>query len=197
MATSISFQQFPAFDTDEDIQNIGICRFETFLQAMNVTSEARKRALLLHYGGFPLQDIGDSLDNAGTTYKELVDALTSHFEPSTNTNYEVWNFQKTIQNQDEPCQSYYIRLKEIATRCKFTDINAAIKTQLILGTCSAELRNYSFTHKDATITDILTHGKLMENVKFQTTKMKETKTEKLFENDTSVEVVHGYLDIHE
>ena len=82
MATSGNFNTalyFPVFViSDVDLINsIGIrwkkylSRFKTFLVAMDINSEDRQRALLLHFGGSELQDIHDSLDDSGDTYDEL------------------------------------------------------------------------------------------------------------------------------
>ena len=42
-----------------------VSRFNTFLLAINITDDSRKRAMLLHFGGFNLQDIFDSPENTG------------------------------------------------------------------------------------------------------------------------------------
>ena len=74
-----------------------VSRLDNFLLAMDVEKEERKRALLLYYGGFELQDICDSLENTGHTYDILKAVLATYFEPKTNECDEIWNFQKTIQ----------------------------------------------------------------------------------------------------
>ena len=195
MATSdINLQHFPLFSLNEtDMNSVGIrwskyvSRFDNFLVAMNITTDPRKRALLLHYGGFELQDVYESLLNTGTTYAELKTAFAAYFDPKTNDCYETWNFQKTIQEDGETVQRYYLRLKEIAVRCTFPDENKAIKTQLVLGTSSSKLRKYCFTNKTATLQEILTRGKLMEDIEFQTKDI-EMKQEKVEEKP--------YEDVH-
>ena len=146
-------------------------QFDNFLIAMNIAQEERKRALLLYYGGFELQDVFESLTDTGTTYAELTAAFADYFDPKTNECFEIWNFQKTTQEEGETIQMYYLRLKETATRCAFTDVNKAITTQLILGTISSSLRKYCFTNKTATLQDILNRGKLMEDIEFQIKEM--------------------------
>ena len=69
-------------------------RFDNFLVAMNNTTEPRKRALLLHYGGFELQDVYASLVNTGTTYAELKTAFVAYFHPKTNNCCENLEFKK-------------------------------------------------------------------------------------------------------
>ena len=184
MATSdISLQHFPLFSLNEtDMNSVGIrwnkyvSRFDNFLVAMNITTDLQKRALLLHYGGFELHDVYESLTDMGATYAELKTAFAAYFDPKTNYCYETWNFQKTMQEDGETVQRYYLRLKEIAVRCTFPDVNKSIKTQLVLGTSSSKLRKYCLTNKTATLQVILTRGKLMEDIEFQTKDM-ETKQE--------------------
>ena len=173
MATSLNnVLHLPNFIiSDADMMNsVGIrwkkyvSRFNNYLVAMNITNEDRKRALLLHFGGFELQDIHDSLDNSGRTHKELTTAFTNYFEPRTNDSLEIFNFQKTMQKNEESVQAFYLRLKEMGSRCNFNDVNKSIKTQLILGTNSQKLRKYCFSNKDATLQDILTRGRLLQDV---------------------------------
>ena len=65
MATSSSvfLPKFPRFSLNEDeMHSVGVrwkkymSRFNNFLVALNINTAARKQALLLHYGGFSLQD---------------------------------------------------------------------------------------------------------------------------------------------
>ena len=173
MATSSSvfLPEFPRFSLNQDeMHSVGVhwkkymSRFNNFFVALNINTEGIKRALLLHYGGFSLQDIYELLDNTGITLAELNTAFTTYFEPKTNECFETWNFQKTVQNESESLQTYYLKVNEIASRCNFTDLNKNIKTQLILGTTS---QKYCFSNKEVTLQNILVRGKLYEDVEFQ------------------------------
>ena len=68
--SNLHFQNFLLGDADM-MSSVGVrwkkyvSRFNNFLVAMNITEEGRKRALLLHFGGFDLQDIYESIDNSG------------------------------------------------------------------------------------------------------------------------------------
>lgn len=195
MATSTFLPDFPKFSLDEsEMHSVGIrwkkyvSRFNNFITAMNIEDQTRKRALLLHYGGFELQDIFEVLDNTGTTIEDLTNAFSRYFEPKTNECFEVWNFQKTIQNDGETLQSYYVRLKTIASRCNFDSINQQIKTQLILGTTSNKLRKYCFSNKEASLQDILTRGKLYEDVEHQSQEIEAGATNNIGEASPAEEV---------
>ena len=179
MATRENFNNslfFPNFElgTGDMMNSVGIrrikyvSRFDNFLIAMNINNEQRKRALLLHFGGFDLQDIYDSVEKTGDTYEQLTQTFTSYFEPKTNSSFEIFNFQKTLQEEGESIQAYHLRLREMASRCDFVDVNKHIKTQLILGTTSIKLQKFCFAIKDATVQDILTRGKLLQDIDYQT-----------------------------
>jgi hypothetical protein len=72
-----SLPHFPKFTVHE--QNAGIRwrswleRFEIFLTAMNVTGDARKRAMLLHYSGDQCFEVFDGFtaEQRGDTYADL------------------------------------------------------------------------------------------------------------------------------
>ena len=172
LGNSLYFPTFTIGDGDM-INSVGtrwkkyVSRFDNFLIALNITEEKRKRALLLHFGGFELQDIHDSLDTSGETYDTLKTALAHYFEPRTNDSFEIFNFQKTIQKDGETLQAYHTRLREMAGRCGFDDKAKHIKTQLILGTNSSKLRKFCFSNKDASLQDILNRGKLLQDVDYQ------------------------------
>ena len=108
MATSSSvfLPEFPRFSLNEDeMHSVGVrwkkymSRFNNFLVALNINTEARKRALLLHYGGFSLQDIYESLDNTGTTLAELNTAFTTYFEPKQTNVLKRGTFKKLYRTK--------------------------------------------------------------------------------------------------
>ena len=69
---------FPTFDVDTDKSNCGtrwekwVSRLENLFVGLNITEEAQKRALLLHYAGEKVLDIyeAEKGDDDGTTYME-------------------------------------------------------------------------------------------------------------------------------
>ena len=99
---------------------------------------------LLHFGGFELQDVYESFEDSGNTYNNLKQAFYTYFEPQTNSSFEIFNFQKTVQTEEENIKAYFLRLRDMASRCGFDDTNEQVKTQLILGTSSQKLRKYCF-----------------------------------------------------
>ena len=142
---------FPSFDVSDSSGPLGpkwkkyIARFRNLLIAVNITNEARQRALLLHYVGEDVNDIFDTLPN--TTAREgesplekAIDALTTYFEPKKNLAYEDYQFRQAKQLSDETIMTYYTRLKTLAKTCEFTDVDREIKSQITLNCTSSKLR---------------------------------------------------------
>ena len=94
----------------------------------SVTDQIRQRALLLHYAGEQTHDIFDTLPVTVATENEnaldkTVNALTAHFAPKRNREYEVYTFRQAKQNMDEYMTTYHTRLRQLSSTCEFTDVD--------------------------------------------------------------------------
>jgi len=96
---------FPPFDADPTAGDIvvrwdkWVRRFRNLLTAINVTDDERHKALLLHYAGEQVCDIFDTLtmDAPGegeTVTDKAIAALTAHFAPKRNAEYEIYKFHQ-------------------------------------------------------------------------------------------------------
>ena len=81
--------------------------------------------------------------------------------------YETYIFHQLSQKHDEPIHKYYIRLREQATKCGFTDIDKSIKQQIKLSTVNSKLRRFSFRNPRKTFQELLTEGKTLEDGSIQ------------------------------
>ena len=141
---------FPPFAID-DQDTLGIrgpkwfSRFENLLLALNITDEARKKAMLLYYLGEPALDIYEALPDTGDAkdYKKPHEALTTYFVPKKNTSVETFKFRNAKQQVTESIDQYHTRLQKLAKHCQFADIEKEIKAQIELGTTS---KNYVDMH---------------------------------------------------
>jgi hypothetical protein len=136
---------------DEDQSSVGprwakwVNRFDNFLAALNITDDARRKALILHYGGEHVFEIFDTLNSnirvktpatAGvaavneTIYEAARRALNDHFTPRVNTDFEMFTFRQLRQLEGESFDAFHTRLQQSAKNCGFTDKNREIKTQL-------------------------------------------------------------------
>ena len=107
MATSLSILQLEPFIMEDGQKlNLGfrwkkyLTKFENFLVAMNITEDKRKVAMLLHFGGDYVRDFIDNAVPKVEGYDATVECLNEHLNPKTNNTFEIYRFQKTIQDSD-------------------------------------------------------------------------------------------------
>ena len=109
-----------------------------------ITDSTQKKSLLLYYSGVEVSDIFDTLTVASgegvDVYKAATDALTAHFAPSKNTEYERFLFRDAKQNLGETLDAFDTRLQRMAKSCSFHDKNAEVKSQIIKGCLSTRIR---------------------------------------------------------
>ena len=142
-------------------------RFEGAMVGFGIAEFARRKALLLHFGGEALQDIFDTLDLSQPSaeiraisdkderdYKAATQALTNYFTPKKNILYESIVFRRTAQKADESVDQYCTRLRQLATKCEFSDVDRELKTQIIEGCNSSQLRRKAL-EKDMSLTELL------------------------------------------
>jgi len=137
----MSLPVFNEFVIHED-DNVGP-RWERYVQklnnmfvAMDINNEVRKKAMLLHFVGEPVNDIVHTLQlgeggNSENCYETLCSKLTAHFKPKTNRRIMIFKFRSAKQEESEPFEDYVLRLRNLASKCDFTDIEEEITNQLI------------------------------------------------------------------
>ncbi len=71
-------------------------RFDTYLKAMNIKDEGRKRALLLYQVGDEVYKIFKTLPDRvdDNNYRAAVECLTKYFEPEKNQLYQTYMFRQ-------------------------------------------------------------------------------------------------------
>ena len=165
-----SLPPFPTFDiTDQSSLNIRfnkyLDRFDNFIAAMGITNANRKKAMLLHYAGESVHDIYDTLTpmpepgEGEDVFTVTRNKLKEHFEPHQNDEYQKFVFRQTLQNQGETLDQYHVRLKALAKTCNFTNANGEIKSQLIFGGNSFELKTKILADPTMTLDQILNLGR--------------------------------------
>ncbi|KAL1443311.1 hypothetical protein MTO96_030329 [Rhipicephalus appendiculatus] len=165
---------FPSFDLRAtDANNIGlewtkwVERFQNFLVACNITSDTRKKALLLHYVGEEVYDLFQSLPastlETTSEYEAAKAKLDAHFAPRINPPFALYRFRQTKQNVGESLDAFYARLRQLARHYGFADADLEIKSQIILATSSSRLRKYVMLHS-LNLPDLLKQGRMFEDV---------------------------------
>ena len=71
---------------------------------MNITQDKRKIAILLHFGRDYIRDFIDNAVPKIEGYEATVEYLNEHLNPKTNDTFEIYKFQRTIQDNDGTVQ---------------------------------------------------------------------------------------------
>nr|CAI5846928.1 unnamed protein product [Callosobruchus analis] len=125
--------------------------FEIYIDASNIEQPAKKRATLLHSAGSALQEIyynlpgahAESEDDAGNevdVYKIAVEKLSEYFHPKQSKIYERHLFRLTKQEEGEKFEKFLVRLRNQASKCKFTNMEEHLVDQIVEKCTSVELR---------------------------------------------------------
>ena len=85
------------------------------------------------------------------TYNNVLTAFDTHFERSVNYSYECYVFRQMKELPDETIHQYFIRMKEQAAKCKFTETDRELKQQIELMIGRNKIRQYSFQHLEKTL----------------------------------------------
>lgn len=157
----------------DDIRNIDrkweLYREEVslFLQASGITSDAQKRAILLHTSGKRVREIFSTLENTGSTYDEACAALDSHFKPQKNLIYDRWVFRNTKQQKDETTSQFIVRLRKLVETCEYVKPDEEVRDQFVCGCYEKKLMEKLLRMPKLTIKEISETGSLYENSKQQ------------------------------
>ena len=116
--------------------------FDMFLAASGITSNARKRALLLYQAGSWVRDIFAQLLDTGEAndFETAKETLTQHFQPQKNVRYDVYVFLRAFQQKNQTLDQYHTRLRTLAEPCEFTNLDFELEEQIIIGGTSTRIR---------------------------------------------------------
>ncbi|XP_074032156.1 uncharacterized protein [Leptinotarsa decemlineata] len=123
-----------------DIHDFGIHvrRLKSFFTANEVAEESKQRAMLLnslHQSAFALLEdlcVPDKPENKG--FNVLVELLEKHYQPQRAVYAERYAFYSAKKLEIESIQEYSVRLRRLATHCKFgTYLDNALRDKFICG----------------------------------------------------------------
>ncbi|XP_075553485.1 uncharacterized protein LOC142586115 [Dermacentor variabilis] len=200
---------FPSFDLPAtDANNTGhdwtkwIERFENSLLTCDITADARKRAILLHYVGEEVYETFRSLPDSpaqaavatSTTqatqgpstqeYDAAHEKLSAYFAPRMNSTFAIYKFRQAQQNIGEPLDTFCARLRPLSRHCNFENVDADVQNQIILATTSSRLRKYAMLHS-LTLPDLRKQGRMVEDVERDVSEI-----EKNVDSNAAVLAVH-------
>ena len=113
---------------------------DVYMEAMDVSSEGHKRAILLHLIGPDLQQVYGTLPEplgvAGGEYEVCKAKLKAYLAPARNTIAEKLSFQTIRMEAGEKFEAYLARLRVAANRCGFTgqSVDQEVRNQCLAGT---------------------------------------------------------------
>lgn len=171
-----------SLDCDGDPASVGLRwekwkrALELYLTATNVTTAEAKRALLLHMGGLPLQEIyynipGAHVETAGDNndvFTVAVNKLDEYFAPKQSRVYERHLFRLIKQENGEKFDKFLVRLRHQSSKCKFTAPDEHMIDQITEKCESAKLRKTILTlGDDVTLDRIISEANALETVNRQ------------------------------
>ena len=142
-------------------------KFKNLMVALDITDDARQKALLLHYVGDETNDIFDTLtvanaDSTHTAIDNAISALTDHFAPKENMEFEIYKFRQAHQQQEEDFNSFLTRLRQLSSTCHFADVDRELKTQIIQGCTSSRLRRKALSDPTMTLAKMIDMARTSE-----------------------------------
>ena len=172
---SINLPEFTSFDVTIEPTSLGITwskwlkRLENLFTAIEVTDDGRKKALLLHYAGEDVNEIYETLVDATGTFSSAKEALTTYFKPKKNLTFQVYNFRNIKQDDsgkksvhaEETIDQYVARLKLVAARCEFHDVDREIRDQIVFN-CKSDILRRKALRDDSSLPDLLKLARSME-----------------------------------
>ena len=151
---------FPTFSVHADPDTTSIrwkkwmYKLEDLFVVLDIDSDKKRKATLLHYEGDEVFDIYHSFTDqqkgigATTTTEDGSTKWVWNNEkvanrplhPQKNTSYEILKFRRALQNPDENLDAYHARLRTLASTCDFENTDREILAQILQEYLSSKLR---------------------------------------------------------
>lgn len=131
------------FDCEGEPTSVGI-RWERwkralliYLEASNIEKGEKKRASLLHFGGFELQEVFYNIPGANVkatvdvdVFEVAISKLDAYFAPKQSRIYERHIFRLLKQEPNEKFEKFVVRLRQQADKCQFKERDENIIDQV-------------------------------------------------------------------
>lgn len=113
-------------------------RLEFYFQANDVTSNEKKRAVLLSVCGPKTYGVVRSLISPDTpatkSYVEIVGLLKNHFSPKPSEIYQRFKFHRRNQQDQESVAEYIAELRRLAEHCNFgNNLDLTLRDRFVCG----------------------------------------------------------------
>ena len=171
---------FPQFDPDFEPESVGLrweeykADFENFMiarhgKAFTSISQEVIRASFLHVVGKKVS----KLIRAGggrASYADMIVELDKCYEKAVNTDFERYTFSLARQSKNESFDCFVNRLRVLSANCGFHDVEAEIRSRIIQGCASDQLRMKALA-ENLDAAKLISTGRAIERAKFQSYQM--------------------------
>jgi hypothetical protein len=123
-------------------------------------------ASFLHYVGKKVSRLFRSDGTENAPYKEIVAKLDGFYAKAVNADFEKYTFSLARQAKNEPFDAFVNQLRVLSTNCGFNDPTAEIRTRIIHGCFSEQLRVKALA-KGLDAAALIATGRAMERAKSQ------------------------------
>lgn len=172
MSAPLGLPAYPSFDCASPGRAVRwqkwVSRLKNLYVGYGIESDERQKALLLTFAGDELNDIVDTFTVEEVTpteneskFQKLCDAISNHFSPQSNREYQRYVFRHTVQSTDN-IDEFYAELKQLSITCQFHDPDAEIKSQLISGCKSQKTREKGLSSQDISLADLLSYARTLQ-----------------------------------
>lgn len=110
-------------------------RFKLYLAATGITDPVKVKATFLIHMGEDAYHVFKSLkkNDDSDTLDEIYVFMTNHFVSKRSQFTEAQVFRRAMKDADETIDQYALRLRHLATHCKFGNVDEEILQQLVAG----------------------------------------------------------------
>jgi len=142
------------FEAGQDDWETFVERLELYFLANEITDELKRKAILLTKVSANtytlIRDLCAPLKPKDKTFEELKGLIKKYLSPEPSETVERYKFHKATQTASESVAEFVARLKKLSIYCKFTELNTALRDQLVCGLRDHDSRVLLFREKNLT-----------------------------------------------
>ena len=167
-----------------------IDKLENLFVALDIDSDKKWKATLLHYAGNEVFDIYQSFTDqqkgiGTTTITEDDSRIHNEYETtkkSLRNHKRIFKFRRALQNLDENLDDYHARLRTLASTCDFENTDREILAQIIQGCLSSKLIR-KVLRENSSLKQVLDQARAIDLAHVRATETKQKEIHVLSSND--------------
>lgn len=154
--TVLRAAQMPEFDSNLHKWQEWSERLEIHFAEIECEEETAQKAVLLKSINAEsyslLRALCDPVLPIKKTFKELCELLEKHYSPPTIIFRERHNFYAATKGADESVTAWYARVKQLAVKCKFANLDDCVRDKFVVGFSTDEKIFDKLCEEDETLT---------------------------------------------